>query len=95
MLKLFSFWLSIISLMIIIYNILGYDDNNVLLIKLNPVLNEVINMEPYSNWMVNVQENKLQATSYVVHFFTFLIYGLIIDSFIIRFKSKKQLKNRH
>ncbi|WP_188456319.1 hypothetical protein [Virgibacillus oceani] len=95
MFKMFSFWLPIISIIIIIYNILGYDDNNILLIKMNPVLNEIINVDPYRNWMVNVQENKLLATSYVVHLFTFFIYGLIIDSFIIRFKSKKQRKNRH
>ncbi|WP_152890909.1 hypothetical protein [Clostridium tarantellae] len=82
--KTFTFWFFIISILIILNNILGNDDKNILLIGLNPILNAVVYVEPFRSIIWNDGPN---FNMYIAHLLTFIIYGGIIDSIIAIIKS--------
>lgn len=92
LLRKFTFWLSLLSILICLNNYWGNDDKNILLIGLNPVLNYMVYKEPFRHWIFNFESAKLAADSssirlyyrvYLIHFFSFFLIGIIID-FVIR-----------
>ncbi|WP_339315716.1 hypothetical protein [Paenibacillus sp. FSL R10-2734] len=93
----FSFWLSIISVIICLGDYLGIEIANIILVRLNPIVDTLIFTKPFENWMVDVNNTKWTASSilisvrfptYIIHFGTFLILGLLIDYLIHIFKQK-------
>ena len=79
----FTFWLSLISILICLNNFWGNDDKNILLIGLNPVLNSVGYTEPFRHWMFDFSNEstsiKVQFPAYLLHFSSFFLLGFIID----------------
>ncbi|HBS44124.1 MAG TPA: hypothetical protein DEA91_05990 [Paenibacillus sp.] len=91
----FSFWFSIISIIICLGDYLGIGFANIILVRLNPIIDTLIFMKPFANWMVDANNTEWAASSilisvrfptYVIHFGTFLILGLLIDYLIYIFK---------
>ena len=75
---------EIISLLIIAMNYAGYDDKCIILIGLNPILCEIIYIEPFRTWLLSgfVMRHYLGQPSatiniYLAHLLTFLFYGFI------------------
>lgn len=93
----FSFWFSIISIIICLGDYFKIEIANIILVRLNPIIDTLIFMKPFANWMVDVNNKEWAASSilisvrfptYVIHFGTFLILGLLIDYLIHIFKQK-------
>lgn len=71
----------VLSLLIILINFMGYDDKNILLIGLNPILNFLVSF-------INIIWNEGPSFNmYIAHLVTFIIYGLIIDMLVFPFKA--------
>ncbi|TKH44204.1 hypothetical protein C1I60_12805 [Paenibacillus terrae] len=92
-----TFWFSVISILICLNNYLGNDDKNVLLIGLNPLLNSIVYTEPFRHWIFDFDSAKLaidsvtikvQFPTYIIHFISFFLTGLIID-FLRRLVGRK------
>ncbi|EKY26568.1 hypothetical protein [Clostridium celatum] len=77
----------VLSILIILINFMGYDDKNILLIGLNPILNFLVYQEGFRNIIWNEGPN---FNMYIAHLVTFIIYGVIID--MIRFPFKSMIK---
>lgn len=77
-----------ISILIIVFNLNGYDDKNILLIGLNPILNIAVYIEPFRSIIWKDGPN---FNMYIAHLLTSIIYGGIIDIIIFAIKhiSKK------
>lgn len=85
--KSFTFWFFIISIFIILINFMGYDYKNILLIGFNPIINILVYQESFRNAIWSDGPN---YNMYIIHLFTFLIYGGIID--ILAFPIKVMVK---
>lgn len=83
--KSFTFWFCIASILIIIWNITGNDDLNLLLIGANPILVFFDGTEPFKSAIRSMDSFTIW---YVLHFCSFVIYGAIID--VIRNTIKKK-----
>lgn len=92
-----SFWLAIISIIICLSDALGVAMANIVLIRLNPIVDTLIFMKPFENWMVDIHDMKWVTNSalisvrfptYAIHFMTFLILGLLMDYLIHIYKQK-------
>lgn len=89
--KSFTFWLFIISILIISINISGGDDKNILLIGLNPILNFTVYTE---NFRGIIWDNGPNFNMYILHLLTFIIPGGIIDFIIYAIKdSNKKIRS--
>lgn len=86
-----TFIFLIISILIILFNLNGYDDKNILLIGLNPILNIIVYKEPFRNIIWNDGPN---FNMYITHLLTFIIYGGIIDIIIFVIKHNKKKGDR-
>jgi len=80
----FIFGFGIISSLIIAMNYTGHDDKGIILIGLNPILCEIIYIEPFRTWLLSgiVMRHYLGQPSatiniYLAHLLTFLFYGFI------------------
>lgn len=80
----FMFGFGIISLLIIAMNYTGYDAKGIILIGLNPILCEIIYIEPFRTWLLSgiVMRHYLGQPSatiniYLAHLLTFLFYVFI------------------
>lgn len=82
-LKLFSFWFFIINILIIILNLIGWDDMNILLIGLDPILNYLVYKQPFRRIIWN---DGPTFYMYIAHVFTYTMYGGGIDIIIIGIK---------
>lgn len=83
--KIFIFTNTFIFLSIIIIssNLMGYDDKNILLIGLNPILNILVYSGKYRSFIWN---NGPNFNMYLLHFVSFICYGLIFDILTFPFK---------
>ncbi|KJD43026.1 hypothetical protein [Paenibacillus terrae] len=82
-----SFWIPILSLIICMCNLSGNDDKNILLFLTSPFLlwlNPWLTDLHYS--MANEILNKFIL--YGIHFFSWLLIGLLIDWLISKYKVK-------
>lgn len=84
----FTFWFFIASIAVIIINITGNDDKNILLIGLNPILNFAVYTEPFRSIALNDGPNIFM---YIAHLITFIFPATIIDFIIytIKYSIKK------
>jgi hypothetical protein len=99
-LRKFTFWLSIISILICLNNYWGNDNKNILLIGLNPFLNSIVYTEPFRHWIFNFDSARLASdsasikvhfTGYLLHFGSFFLVGIIIDYLIYFLKGKRKI----
>lgn len=80
--KTFTFYFALIGIIVVLLNVLGIDDMNLLMIGLNPILNLLDNSKAIRDLM-----NSGMYLWHVASFITNILYGLILD--IIRTKTKK------
>jgi len=80
--KTFTFYFVIIGLIVVLLNVLGLDDMNILMIGLNPILNLLDNSKIICGFM-----NSGMYLWHIASFITNILYGIILD--IIRTKTKK------
>ncbi|MCM3632821.1 hypothetical protein [Paenibacillus camelliae] len=83
----FRFWFALISILIIVQNMLGWDDKNLLLYFTTPPLlfaNEWFNI----NWSFSGDNMLLFA--YVCNFVTWYIAGLLLDLLLYRLVARKR-----
>ncbi|WP_270567142.1 hypothetical protein [Clostridium beijerinckii] len=79
----FMLGFGIISLLIIAMNYTGHDDKCIILIGLNPILNEIVYIEPFRTWLDSgivmryYLGNATTLNMYLAHTLTFLFYGFI------------------
>lgn len=88
-LKSFTFWLALISIFTIIYNISGNDDKNLIFGLSNPLLSlKIVYIESIRPILVNDDSNASGTVFlYIVHFLMYVVTGLILD--FIKNKLKK------
>lgn len=86
----FTFWFFIASIVVIIINITGNDDKNILLIGLNPILNFLVYTEPFRGITWSDGPNTFM---YIAHLLTFIFPAAIIDFIIytIKYSIKKSI----
>jgi hypothetical protein len=96
LLRKFTFWLSALSIIICLSDYLGIGFANIVISQFNPVIHAMIVTESFRNWMID--DTKLLFSSvlvsfrfptYIIHFGTFLVVGLILDYLIHLFNSKQ------
>ncbi|SEB45676.1 hypothetical protein SAMN05443246_0452 [Paenibacillus sp. GP183] len=98
----FTFWLSIISIMVCINNYWGNDEKNILLIDLNPFLNSIVYKEPFRHWILDFNNAKItdsasirvSTNAYYLHFVSFFLMGFIIDLIIYLYKRYRQSREQ-
>lgn len=88
--KSFTFWFFIVSIAVIIMNITGNDDKNILLIGLNPILNLIVYTEPFRSIAWNDGPNIFM---YIAHLITYIFPAAIINFIIysIKYSIKKSI----
>lgn len=79
--KTVTFYFIIIAIIVIVLNITGKDDMNILMIGLNPLLNILDNSKVVSDFMST--HNYLW---YIASVITNVLYGIVLD--FIRYKTK-------
>lgn len=79
LLKRFAFWLPLLTIIHYIYE-LTINPVKDIVFAFDPILSFLFNM--LSNVTYDVEQNKILIPGFLIHFFLWLIYGLIIDSFI-------------
>lgn len=80
--KSFTFYFLIIGILVVVLNILEFDDMNLFMIGLNPILNLLDNSKVIRDLM-----NSGNYLWHIASFLTNILYGLILD--FIRIKIKK------
>lgn len=88
--KSFIFWFFIASIAVIIINVTGNDDKNILLIGLNPILNFAVYTEPFRSIAWNDGPNIFM---YIAHLLTFIFPAAIIDFIIYAIKCSIKKSN--
>ena len=82
MYKTFTFYFTIIGIIVVLLNIMGLDDMNIFMIGLNPILNLLDDSKVICDFM-NTGNYLWHITSIITN----ILYGLILD--FIRVKIKK------
>ena len=84
LLKSFTFWSVTVSILVIFYNLKGWDDYNLFMIGLNPVLAFCSGIKECRNWV-----KQFPGLWHLLSLATMTIYGTILDGFkiLIRFIS--------
>lgn len=80
--KTFTFYFVIIGVIILLINILGFDDMNILMIGLNPLLNLLDNSKVICDFM-----NSGNYLWHIASIITNIIYGLVLDFIRIKIKN--------
>ncbi|MNW37554.1 hypothetical protein D3C74_146010 [compost metagenome] len=88
LLKKLSFWLPLLSVLVCIHNVMGYDDKNLLLALTGPPL-LLFNSELTTLHYSLHNEQLWQCILYGIHFFFWLLCGSAVDWII------SKIKNRH
>ncbi|MEK5398007.1 hypothetical protein [Paenibacillus sp. FSL K6-2859] len=85
--KRFSFWLSLLSIMICLINLSGEDDKNLLLFFTSPTL---MWLNPWLTDLHYAMENERiwQLILYGIHFGTAILVGLVADLLLSRYRRK-------
>jgi hypothetical protein len=103
LLKRFSFWLFIISMLICLGDYLGSGIANIVLVRINPFIDAMIFTEPFQSWMIDMNSTKWVANSalislrypaYLIHLGTFFSVGLLIDYFIHKITIKQRWRDK-
>ncbi|CAM4397291.1 Uncharacterised protein [Paenibacillus macerans] len=86
LIKKLSFWLPLLSLIVCVYNLTGYDDKNLLLALTSPPLLWFNHELTKLHYMMN-SELLWQFVLYGIHFSFWLLVGLAIDWIISRIRA--------
>lgn len=81
----FTILLAIISLGIILHNYWGYDNKNIILIGLNPIINAVVYTEPIRSI---IWKDGPTVYMYVFHWISFVVVGGWFD--FLRYVASKK-----
>ncbi len=85
--KFFSFWLTLFSLSICLFNLAGYNDKNLLLFFTSPIL---WFLEDYSSFLMRfISYQSLIWLDYFLNIYFWCYVGLFIDSIVHASKRKK------
>lgn len=79
----FTFWLFLICILILILNLIGSDDKNILLVGLNPILSLLVYTEPFRSISWNHLPNSFMYLAHIIYYITL---GVLIDFNIYLFK---------
>lgn len=79
--KTFTFYFVIIGIVVVLLNILGIDDMNILMIGLNPILNLLDNSKVIRDFM-----NSGTYLWHIASIITNILYGLILDFIRVKIK---------
>ncbi|OUQ86000.1 hypothetical protein B5G50_24350 [Brevibacillus brevis] len=82
LLKKFSFWLTLVSILICLFDILGNDKKHILFAATNPILSEIVYIEPFRHWIIEVHQDAnstILSVGYLLHVITYFLFGLMID----------------
>lgn len=82
--KTFTFCFVIIGIIVVLLNVIGIDDMNILMIGLNPILNILDDSKIICDFM-----NSGSYLWHIASFLTNILYGIILD--FIRVKIKKEI----
>jgi len=82
--KTFTFYFVIIGIIVVLLNVIGIDDMNILMIGLNPILNILDDSKIICDFM-----NSGSYLWHIASFLTNILYGIILD--FIRVKIKKEI----
>lgn len=80
MVKIFAFWFALLGVVIVVFNLLNFDDMNIVMIGLNPILT-ILSSSSFS-----------PTTPYIWHILsliTMTLYGLVLDALKSAFKNNK------
>ncbi len=86
LIKKLSFWLPLLSLIVCVYNLMGYDDKSLLLTFTSPPL-LWFNHELTKLYYIMNSELLWQFVLYGTHFSFWLLFGLAIDWIISRIRA--------
>lgn len=96
LLKKFSFLLTLVSILVCLFDYLGNDGKHILFFITNPVLNHIVYIEPFRGWIITVYQDAnstIHPIGYFFHIVTFLLLGLLIDTiFFMRKRSANVTK---
>ena len=78
--KSFTFWFAILGVAVVVFNLLNYDDMNIIMIGLNPILNLL------SSSAIRSDIAAIPYLWHVLSLATMAAYGLVLDGikFVIR-----------
>lgn len=88
----FTFWFLIVSFIIIAMHQMGFDSKSIVLIGLNPILNQL----PYDTMNAGLQiscdtiAGSISIYWYIASILSMLFYGIVLDG--IRYMMKKRRK---
>ena len=82
--KTFTFYFVIIGIIVVLLNVIGIDDMNILMIGLNPIQNILDDSKIICDFM-----NSGSYLWHIASFLTNILYGIILD--FIRVKIKKEI----
>lgn len=79
----FTFWMTLISILVSVHNYLGYDDKGLIffLFGIEPILMKAIYTEPFRSWMLT-ESGDISWFGYILRILTGLFYGILFDSII-------------
>jgi hypothetical protein len=101
LLRKFTFWLSLLSVLICFCDYLGSRIANIILSQFTPGLYSMIRTDPFRRWLVDTEHIQpwvsdifvpFRFSTYVTHLGLFLIVALLLDYLIHLFKRKKKMK---
>ena len=78
--KSFTFWFAILGVAVVVFNLLNYDDMNIIMIGLNPILNLL------SSSAIRSDIAAIPYLWHVLSLVTMAAYGLVLDGikYVIR-----------
>ena len=74
MIKTFTFWFIILGIAIVVFNLLNYDDMNIIMIGLNPILN-LLSSSSLCSTIADIP-----YLWHVLSLITMAMYGLMLDA---------------
>jgi len=82
--KTFTFYFVIIGIIVVVLNVIGQDDMNILMIGLNPILNMLDDSKVIRDFM-----NSGSYLWHIASIITNILYGLIFDYIRVKTKNDK------
>ena len=80
--KSFTFWFVLLGIAVVTFNLLNYDDMNIIMIGLNPILN----MLSSSSLCSTIAD--IPYLWHILSLVTMTLYGLVLDALRSTFKKK-------
>jgi len=71
--KTFNFWFVVLGVAVVIFNLLNFDDMNIIMIGLNPILN-LLSSSSFSDVIADIP-----YMWHILSLVTMTIYGIVLD----------------